>query len=142
MLGCRGLWRGTAPTVLRLGMGAGLHFCFLDSIKAGLERRRPDGKLTSMDAFIAGGLSRAGAAIISCPVTVVKTRMEYGGPGGTHYKVSVSRCAATPRMDLVNSAILCDKEARQCHAQDLQHCQFRRSDRKSGVFQAFSLTCL
>lgn len=73
--------------MLRLGMGAGLHFCFLDSIKAALERRHPDGKLTSMDAFIAGGVSRAGAAIISCPVTVVKTRMEYGGPGGTQYKV-------------------------------------------------------
>ena len=87
MVACRGLWRGTTPTVLRLGMGAGLHFCFLDSIKAALERRQPDGKLTSMDAFVAGGLSRAGAAIISCPVTVVKTRMEYGGPGGTHYKV-------------------------------------------------------
>ena len=74
--------------MLRLGMGAGLHFCFLDSIKAALERRHPDDKLTSMDAFIAGGVSRAGAAIISCPVTVVKTRMEYGGPGGTQYKVA------------------------------------------------------
>ena len=68
-------------------MGAGLHFCFLDSIKAALEQRHPDGKLTSTDAFIAGGLSRAGAAIISCPVTVVKTRMEYGGSGGIQYKV-------------------------------------------------------
>ena len=92
MFACRGLWRGTTPTVLRLGMGAGLHFCFLDSIKAALERRHPDGKLTSTDAFVAGGLSRAGAAIISCPVTVVKTRMEYGGPGRMQYTVMPATC--------------------------------------------------
>jgi solute carrier family 25 protein 38 len=78
-------------------MGAGLHFCFLDSIKAALERRRPD----SIDAFLAGGLSRAGAAIISCPVTVVKTRMEYGGPGGTQYKV-IAHWLARSRASLWN----------------------------------------
>ena len=82
----RGLWRGTTPTVVRLSLGAGLHFCFLDSLRGMLERRHPDGRMTSMDAFLAGGLSRAGSAIIMCPITVIKTRMEYGGPSGQHYK--------------------------------------------------------
>ena len=34
-----------------------------------------------------GGLSRAVAATALCPVTLVKTRMEYGGPGNVLYKV-------------------------------------------------------
>lgn len=45
-------------------------------------------KLTATDAFFVGGLSRALAATCLCPVTLVKTRMEYGGPGNVHYKVA------------------------------------------------------
>lgn len=40
-----------------------------------------------------GGLSRAVAATALCPVTLVKTRMEYGGPGNVLYRV---RPAAGP----------------------------------------------
>lgn len=46
-------------------------------------------KLTATDAFLVGGLSRAVAATALCPVTLVKTRMEYGGPGNVVYKVCV-----------------------------------------------------
>jgi solute carrier family 25 protein 38 len=73
--------------VVRLSFGAGLHFLFLDSIRGVLESRRPDGKMNSADTFLAGGLSRAGSAVIMCPITVIKTRMEYGGAGGIQYKV-------------------------------------------------------
>ena len=34
-----------------------------------------------------GGLSRAVAATALCPVTLAKTRMEYGGPGNVLYRV-------------------------------------------------------
>ncbi len=34
----------------------------------------------------AGGLSRTLAAVAACPITLVKTRMEYGGAGGHAYR--------------------------------------------------------
>merc|ERR1719183_283432 len=37
--GIRDLWRGTQPTVIRLGIGAGLHFFFLESLKPIFETR-------------------------------------------------------------------------------------------------------
>ena len=46
-------------------------------------------KLTRTEAFLAGGAARAVAAAVTCPVTVVKTRMEYTGGGGVKYTVSV-----------------------------------------------------
>ena len=52
-----------------------------------LEKQRPDGKLSRADTFFMGGLARAGSAVIMCPITVIKTRMEYGGSGGIQYRV-------------------------------------------------------
>jgi solute carrier family 25 protein 38 len=85
--GLAALWRGTQPTVIRLGLGAGLHFFFLDSLRPALEARfaAPGGRadargrpeLTALGAALAGGLSRAAAALAACPITVAKTRMEY-----------------------------------------------------------------
>ena len=43
-------------------------------------------KLTGLEAFVTGGTSRAVAAAALCPVTVVKTRMEYS-VGPVRYKV-------------------------------------------------------
>ncbi len=43
-------------------------------------------KLTPLEAFVTGGSSRAVAAAALCPVTVVKTRMEYS-VGPQQYKV-------------------------------------------------------
>lgn len=80
--GVRVLWRGTGPTVWRLSLGAGLHFTVLDSLRQIAESRRPDKKMNSLDLFLVGGLSRAVAAAALCPITLVKTRMEWGG-GGT-----------------------------------------------------------
>lgn len=76
--GCRALWQGTQPTVVRLGVGAGLHFFFLETLKPIFETSRM-GKteMGAMGAVLTGGLSRAMAAVVSCPITVVKTRMEY-----------------------------------------------------------------
>jgi solute carrier family 25, member 38 len=72
-------WKGTQPTVIRLAVGAGLHFTLLESIKPWFEKRRPDGTvhMDALGAALTGGLSRGLAAMISCPITLVKTRMEY-----------------------------------------------------------------
>ena len=67
--------------MIRLGVGAGLHFFFLESLKPLFETRDEWGRprLSPMGAVLTGGLSRAMAALVSCPITVVKTRMEYVG---------------------------------------------------------------
>ena len=72
-------WRGTQPTVVRLAIGAALHFSLLESIKPMFETRRPDGTMhmTAWGAALTGGLSRGLAAMVSSPITLVKTRMEY-----------------------------------------------------------------
>lgn len=44
------LWRGTQPTVIRLGLGAGLHFLILETIKPLFESRQADGS-TSISAL-------------------------------------------------------------------------------------------
>lgn len=83
--GLPAFWRGTQPTVIRLGIGAGLHFFFLESLKPVFETYDSSGnlRLSSVGAAVTGGLSRALAAFVSCPITVVKTRMEYGGTVAT-----------------------------------------------------------
>lgn len=60
----RALWRGTQPTVIRLGFGAGLHFFFLETIKPLFERRQPDGaaSLGAMGAMVTGGWAALGLA--------------------------------------------------------------------------------
>ncbi|KAK9836381.1 hypothetical protein WJX84_000438, partial [Apatococcus fuscideae] len=97
--GPRGLWRGTSPTMVRLSLGLALNFLILENVKSTLlEHRRarrsqscPDGsnKLTGFEAFVTGGTSRAVAAAALCPVTVVKTRMEYS-VGPLRYKGTVA----------------------------------------------------
>ncbi|KAG2430125.1 hypothetical protein HXX76_010224 [Chlamydomonas incerta] len=83
--GVRGFWAGTGPSVIRVGLGAGLHFVLLEQIRAVLTTTTADGgsHLSNTSAALSGGVSRAIAAILLCPVTVVKTRMEYVADVGT-----------------------------------------------------------
>ena len=74
--GPAGLWRGVHAGVLRVGLGVGVHMTLLEALKRRL--RGPDGELGPQAAFCAAGLSRAAATTLLCPVTVVKTRMEFG----------------------------------------------------------------
>ena len=46
------------------------------------------GKLSPVQAFLSGGISRGIAAAVTCPVTVVKTRMEYVSASSIKYKVN------------------------------------------------------
>lgn len=59
--GVRTLWKGTQPTVIRLGLGAGLHFFFLETIKPVFEQRHADGSM---------GMSAMGAMVTGAPVPV------------------------------------------------------------------------
>lgn len=83
--GVRALWQGTQPTVFRLGLGAGLHFFFLETLKPLFEKHSSNGqtRMSAAGAALTGGLSRAMAAVVSCPITVVKTRMEYVANSGS-----------------------------------------------------------
>ncbi|EFJ40615.1 hypothetical protein VOLCADRAFT_99596 [Volvox carteri f. nagariensis] len=77
--GLRGFWAGTGPSVIRVGLGAGMHFVLLEQIRWLLSAPGVDGnlQLSNVGAAMSGGISRAIAAVLLCPVTVVKTRMEY-----------------------------------------------------------------
>lgn len=89
----RGLWRGTSPTVARLALGVGVHFLALEYIKDAVYKFSPQGaghkhgQLSAIQAFMSGGISRGIAAAVTCPVTVVKTRMEYVSASSINYKV-------------------------------------------------------
>ncbi|KAI8475689.1 MAG: mitochondrial carrier domain-containing protein [Monoraphidium minutum] len=86
--GVRGMWRGTGPTVVRLSLGAGINFVVLERLKAFMLHGLPpsQGQLGFLQAALVGGASRALSAAVMSPVTLVKTRMEYGGPMAVQYK--------------------------------------------------------
>ena len=88
--GALGLWAGTTPAFVRVGIGAGLYFSMLGPIMSLLST----GSFTSASSsggpstehlrktlpnsviLGAGALTRSVAAFLVCPITVVKTRME------------------------------------------------------------------
>lgn len=86
--GVRGLWRGTGPTVVRLSIGAGINFVALERLKHIMLEVLPhaSGQLGYLQAAAVGGMARAMSAAVMSPVTLVKTRMEYGGPNHITYK--------------------------------------------------------
>ena len=59
LFACRGLWRGTSPTILRLTVGVSTQFFALELIKDAFARHRHIGKenqsLSPWEAFFAGG---------------------------------------------------------------------------------------
>ena len=99
--GVRALWNGVGPACLRVGGGAGasvprslvrstrltqrlaaagLYFLCLSKAQKTLEQSWPkdtEGRptLPALRTFTLGAVSRATAAIVFCPITVVKTRM-------------------------------------------------------------------
>eukprot|EP00879_Flechtneria_rotunda_P006625 GHRR01006963.1.p1 GENE.GHRR01006963.1~~GHRR01006963.1.p1 ORF type:complete len:322 (+),score=100.74 GHRR01006963.1:241-1206(+) len=93
--GVRGLWRGTGPTVVRLSVGAAINFVALERLKHFMLDVLPhaSGQLGSLQAAAVGGLARAMSAAVMSPVTLVKTRMEYGGPNHIKYKHTVHALA-------------------------------------------------
>lgn len=91
--GIRGLWRGTVPTMWRVGMGMGVYFFCLNHFKLALVKTHGGGgkgevreKQNSSRVFLTGFGSRGVAALAVMPLTVVKTRIEAGDRsfGGTY----------------------------------------------------------
>jgi hypothetical protein len=87
--GVKGLWRGTGPACVRVGLGAGLYFAVLgpmvetmrSAFASGEAYTRGDGgslkeKLPALVTLSAGALTRSIASSVVCPITVIKTRME------------------------------------------------------------------
>lgn len=76
--GLRGLWAGSVPTSFRVGLGAGLYFSCLEASLGFLEhhRMKPRDKLSADETFAAGFMARLVAAVITNPMSVLKTRFE------------------------------------------------------------------
>lgn len=65
--------------MLRLGVGAGLHFMFLETLRPLLLPPPGSGRTSALASAAAlGGASRALAALAALPISIVKTRMEAG----------------------------------------------------------------
>jgi len=84
--GVKGLWRGTGPACVRVGLGAGLYFAVLgpmvDTMRSAFDSgninngRSLQEKLPALVTLSAGALTRSIASSVVCPITVIKTRME------------------------------------------------------------------
>jgi solute carrier family 25, member 38 len=88
--GIRGLWAGVSASCVRTACGAGLYFLLLERVTRELNAKFPVSKDSSQtvqgaSTFAVGAASRALAAAMLCPLTVVKTRMEYASISGTTY---------------------------------------------------------
>lgn len=102
--GVRSLWSGVAPACVRVGGGAGLYFLCLSTAQRVLSDAWPraqDGSpaAPALRTFVLGATSRAAAATVFCPITVVKTRMEYGALGGVRYAGTLQALAHIARTE-------------------------------------------
>lgn len=90
--GVRGLWRGTAPTVVRNVPGVALYLTSVAEVRRAVVRgslpllsflQRPaGGGLTTTGDLLTGGATRVAVGFVLAPVTVAKTRMESAHFGG------------------------------------------------------------
>ncbi|CAG9460659.1 unnamed protein product [Pedinophyceae sp. YPF-701] len=76
----RALWQGARPGMVRLGVGSGTYFLMLQYWKRFFEKQMPDGtkRMAPMGALCAGGLSGLCTSVVLTPLSVVKTRAEFG----------------------------------------------------------------
>lgn len=92
--GWRGLYSGFVPTILRDIPEIAIQFAAYDSLRCCVQRRRGDGdagsggapaapaKLQTWEHLTLGGASGALAAVATCPLDVLKTRLQTGGSAG------------------------------------------------------------
>ena len=69
-----GLWRGTAPTMMRQASGLAVRFLTYDFAKERLERA--SGASAPWHSVAAGAFSGAASAVVNHPVDVIKSRMQ------------------------------------------------------------------
>jgi len=97
--GVLALWSGVSASCIRTTAGAGLYFFVLDKMQKEVKQWQKkkyangEGKQSefenSLQTFMVGAVSRASIATLLNPISVVKTRLEYGG--GPEYKRSVGK---------------------------------------------------
>lgn len=66
--GVKGFWRGLAPTAIRAAIGPGIYFAILHEFKE-----------SDFTMFTQGAVARGVAGTLLCPLSVVKTRLEWAG---------------------------------------------------------------
>ena len=87
--GVLALWSGVSASCIRTTAGAGLYFFVLDKmqkeVKQWQKKKYANGEKkqsefeNSVQTFMVGAVSRASIATLLNPISVVKTRLEYGG---------------------------------------------------------------
>ncbi|BBN14687.1 solute carrier family 25, member 38 [Marchantia polymorpha subsp. ruderalis] len=106
--GVTGFWRGTGAACVRVGLGAGLYFAMLGPVLSTLQTIYTSGqssgvsmhdKLPVAITMSAGSLTRLLASAMTCPITVVKTRMEYAAASGLNYTGTASALLAIKRTE-------------------------------------------
>eukprot|EP00871_Galdieria_phlegrea_P004641 jgi/Galph1/5178/GphlegSOOS_G3829.1 len=70
------LWRGTSPTIIRNCLGVGVYFVSLNAITNFLYSEKSESHMSAWKTLVAGGLSRSVSAVLLCPLSVLKTRLE------------------------------------------------------------------
>lgn len=76
--GCRGLYRGFMPTLLRDVPEIAIQFAVYDRLRRCVQQRREVSKLQTWEHLLLGGVSGALAAAATCPLDVVKTSLQCG----------------------------------------------------------------
>jgi len=107
--GVGALWRGVAPSMIRVGIGQAMYFGMLDNVASTMRRakarasgRSGQGEGEAMGAAglaAAGAVTRMLAAVILNPINVVKTRMEFSGPSGKRYKSTLHALGCVTRQE-------------------------------------------
>ena len=79
--GIKGLWTGTKPAVVRVGLGIGVYMATIEVLRKKFGETQEDGsvKITPVYALATGAFARSIATVLVSPITVVKTRVEYFG---------------------------------------------------------------
>ncbi|KAM3073520.1 hypothetical protein ACMFMG_004585 [Clarireedia jacksonii] len=84
----RSFWRGTAPSMIRTGLGSATYFTTLSTIRQYLQRHSIDGpgntaytssslpKLSNTANLVSGAVARVSAAFLVMPLTILKVRYE------------------------------------------------------------------
>ena len=81
--GIKGLYRGTIPTFIRVAPGSLLYYNMLSYLKDTTLKAKNhlDGlaksRLSATESFLIAAFSRGLTGVILCPITVVKTRLEF-----------------------------------------------------------------
>eukprot|EP00238_Polyblepharides_amylifera_P010059 CAMPEP_0196590768 /NCGR_PEP_ID=MMETSP1081-20130531/67483_1 /TAXON_ID=36882 /ORGANISM="Pyramimonas amylifera, Strain CCMP720" /LENGTH=292 /DNA_ID=CAMNT_0041913961 /DNA_START=326 /DNA_END=1204 /DNA_ORIENTATION=- len=100
--GTRALWAGVGPACIRLGAGAGFYFFVLERLRIALDSRtkgQPGVLAGALQTVGSGVIARSLAAAVFCPISVVKTRMEYSGVSGIKYANTAAALVSIARQE-------------------------------------------